>query len=347
MLFHRLLLLLGLAACSAAPPAPPVTSAPAASVATSEPPPERSGWTIMDPRVIRCGIDDRPRNVLGAELPPRPLPALLAEVAAQAPAPLSRPVVQIDMALEPSPQPAQPPLRFTIERDRAMLSGGGALPPQLAAVFESIDPQFDVCSTLAPQDLSEVSLAFDVEFASNGAPLRVLPVGEGEVAPFTRCLQERACQYQTRVPLGQLIRVRVPLRIHRDQPLPPRPLPAAQVRVDVATEMPSNNLAELQLQLRTVLADAARGCGLVPGRAQVRFLMDLVNMQAAPLRRSGRLRRHPSPRTVVEQVRTQLLAGQVPTDVLSCVVEGISGRSLVEVGFSGKRTERMILTWNP
>jgi hypothetical protein len=235
-----------------------------------------------------------------------------------------------------------------IERGPPALSGGGPLPPELASAFRSIDPQYEVCNTLAPQDFRGGPLTLEVELASSGAPLRVLPVGDDEVTPFARCLQERACQYQTRAPLGQLTRVRVPLQVHRDQPPPPPPppQPQVQVRVDAASEGPSANLAELQLQLRTALADAARGCGPVNGRAQVRFLLDLLNMQAATLRIPGRDRRLP-PRTNVEQVRTQLLSGDVSSDVLACIVGSISGRSFPEAGFSGKRTERVLLTWNP
>jgi hypothetical protein len=237
-----------------------------------------------------------------------------------------------------------------IERGPAALSGGGPLPPELASAFRSIDPQYEVCNTLAPQDFPGGPLTLEVELASSGAPLRVLPVGDGEVTPFARCLQERACQYQTRAPLGQLTRVRVPLQVHREQPLPrpPTPQPQPQVRVDAASESPSANLAELQLQLRTALADAARGCGPVSGRAQVRFLLDMTRNEGFRRRPSPRQRvAIPRPFTQVDQVRTQTLSGSVSSEVLACIVDRISGRGFFETGFSGKRTERVLLTWNP
>jgi hypothetical protein len=302
----------------------------------------------MDPRAIRCGIDDRPRNVLGVDLPPQAPQVLLAEVVAGAPAPPRK--RRMDMAPEPIPNPGPPPPRLLIERGPAVLSGGGPLPPELVSAFRTIDPQYEVCNPLAPQDFPGGPLTLEVELASSGAPLRVLPVGDGEVTPFARCLQERACQYQTRASLGQITRVRVPLQVHRDQPLPqpPSPQPPIQVRVDAASESPSANLAELQLQLRTILAEAAQDCGPVSGRAQVRFLLDMTRHEG--------FRRRPSPRqrvvmprafTQVDQVRTQTLSGHVPTDVLACIVGSISGRGFSEAGFSGKRTERVLLTWNP
>jgi hypothetical protein len=49
----------------------------------------------------------------------------------------------------------------------------------------------------------------------------------------------------------------------------------------------------------------------------------------------------------VTQLRTQALSGSVSTDVLSCIVSSVSGRGFNDGSFSGKRTERVLLTWNP
>jgi hypothetical protein len=320
----------------------------------------------MDPRAVRCGIDDRPRNVLGADtrtplldsrsakdtlaLAPdsRGAKKILAEAVAGMPAP-RRPIRPIDMAPEPIPE-GPPPPRLLVERRPISMSNGGPIPTELSTAFASIDPQFEVCNALAPQDFRGGTVTMELELASSGAPLRVLPVGDGDVSPHSRCLMERACQYQTRASLGQLTKVRVPLQVNREQPLPPPPPPPPpmpQVQVDAISESPSGNLAELQLQLRTALANAARGCGPVPGRAQVRFLVDLSQEQR-PRRPSPR-QRMVMPRSFVSvtQLRTQALSGSVSTDVLSCIVSSVSGRGFNDGSFSGKRTERVLLTWNP
>ncbi|MCU0655073.1 MAG: hypothetical protein MUF64_07240 [Polyangiaceae bacterium] len=362
---HALLPLGLLAACAASAPSPPAsTPAPTASVATAEPAPTGgSGWTPVDPRAVRCGVDDRPRNVLGAVFrddagdPSDPI-FLKIEMVAPAPMPpngaIAKPrFVPADMAPEPI-DPGSPPLRIFIERRPVSLSSGAPLPAELSSAFASIDPQFDVCNTLVTQDFQGGNVTMELELASSGAPLRVLPVGDAPVSPHTRCLLERACQYQTRASLGQLTRVQIPLVLTRERPPPPPPPPPPQptVRLDTTSENASSTHAELQLQLRTIVADAARACGGVPGRAQTRFLLDLSQEGSfrpqSPRRPSPRLRvAMPREFFTIQQVRTQQVSGQVPMNTLSCVVAQLSGRGLPGGLFTGKRTERVLVTWNP
>lgn len=353
------LLLGALTACSPAAP-PPSTPAPTASVATSDSP-SGNGWSTMDPRAIRCGIDDRPRNVMGAALvqPAREEHAsrLLAEAPAFPPnagARAPRRIVPTDMMPEPV-DPGPPPPQLIIERLPMGLTNGGPLPAELSTAFSSINPQYEVCNTLAGQDAQGGPVTFELELASSGAPLRVLPVGEHTISPHERCLMERACQYQTHASLSQLTRVRVPLRVNREQPPPPPtpPTPPAQpqVRVDASSEAPSQNLSELQLQLRTLVADAARSCGAVDGRAQVRFILETVTTDGFPRPRPRPMPRQrmvmPTPLTTIQQVKTQNLNGSVNNNQLACIVGILTGQSLRSFGAPKKHVERVMLTWNP
>ena len=242
---------------------------------------------------------------MGAELPLLPADPRaslrLAEMAAPAPPPTAGAFGprRIDIAPEP-PDVGPPPPALLITRSPVSLASGGPLPAELSTAFASIDPQYEICNTLAKPDFQGGPVTMELELASSGAPLRVLPVAEGPVSPHTRCLMERACQYQTRASLGQMTRVRIPLQVTREQPLPPPPpppppQPQPQVRLDAVSENPSSTQAELQLQLRTLVADAARGCGAVPGRAQVRFLLDLTHEES--------FRPRPRPRPHAAQAR--------------------------------------------
>lgn len=387
---HRWSLLLPvlLLACSQAPtPAPatptPVASAPTA-VASSDPPPS-SGWTVMDPRAVRCGIDDRPNNILGANDIPRSEPPLLALRLVEAPAapppgvrarpiPTPSPVpMPIDMA-EPMPDP--PPPRLFVERLTPSLSTGAALPAELSTAFSSINPQYEVCNNLVSNSMTGGPVEFELELASTGAPLRVLPTAPGQPSVYTRCLMERTCQYQTHAALGQLTRVKVPLRVTRDQPRPPPPPPSVQAVVPVDAISEGNSTSEMALQVRSTAAEAARRCGAVPGRARVRFIVDMNSSRAsldlvepshdfdlsAPESASGiqrvkmmpsisarrfppnTPRRPPTPFSSVSQVRTQKLEGEISTGVIGCVVAALTGRS-----FPGRATgsERVLITWNP
>ena len=352
-----------LTACSSAPPAPPPQPPTTTPPADSAPADAGSGWTPVDPRIVRCGIDDRPRNVVSA-LPPREPGALLAEMAAPPPpaagarAPRPMPSPMPVMPRRPPPlvppitpppdavfDPGQPDLRI----DPQPLASRTGTP--VPASLSSVDPHYEICTSLAQESEPLGPVTFDLELASNGAPLRVLPpAGNATPSPLVRCLMERACQLQaTASPPGQKTVLDVPLRLHRGEQAAAQPPPGqvADVRVDVATASPRSDRAELQLQLRSAAALAMRSCGAVPDRARVRLSLDLIEIPS--LRRPRRAR---APMQVrgqrVTGQRTENLEGTVPVAVLGCVVSAVSQRTYPSLGQSTATTaEQMILTWNP
>ncbi len=355
-----LLALAALAACSSAAPTPAPPPSPSASatgpVGSSEP---TSGWTPHDPRIVRCGIDDRPRNVvsrlgdeatlprLKMEMPPPPPPPP-PPVAGARPKPPPGGIVLVDRAapqefFEPPMVSPTPPLR--IEALPLTNPAGGPVP----TLVSSADPHYEICTSLAAPDEVPGSLTFGLELASSGAPLRVLPPsGSATPTPLVRCFMERACQLHASAP-GQKTLLDVPLRVSREQPPPPPP-PAAVVRVDVASENPRADVAELQLQLRSAATSVMQACGPVPGRARVRLSLDLVTPgRGRPgVRRSRNLRimMPPPPETTITGQRTEVLEGTVSSAVLGCVVNGIRQRTFSQL-LAGPRTEKMMLTWNP
>lgn len=341
------------AACSAAsaPPAPSSPPAPPASsplsAASTEPPAATSaaaGWQAVDPRAVRCGIDDTPRSVLGDNLAPgvdgpadesgvfseeRPRRAGLV------------PFLRVDRAF-PEAKPAAPrrpprPLVFFQQMPLRLLDGK-PLPAPLAEAFSMSNPQYEICNNLA-QDLP-IEPVFELELTSTGAALRVSPTSPGQPSPYERCLMERACQLQARgAGLTAPIRVRVPVRASRE-PFAASPATAAgsEVRVDVMTENPSPQGAELQLQIRSAIADSARGCGAVAGRARVRFSVELSGPAG---------RKITGPSTRVAQVRTESLEGAAPGGVLGCIAGALQGRFFTGSLAPGVRAERALVTWNP
>lgn len=183
----------------AGPSSPASTQAPAGASGGPAAAPAGGAWTAFDPRVVRCGVDDRPGNVLGLAVPRRER-ALLADRAF--PPSAGRPAFKPNARLKQPFRPDEPPRALRIQRPTLTL-GGAPLPPALQAAFAAIDPQYEVCASLVDEGQPELQLEFDLELASSGALLRVLPIDQRNPGAFERCVMERSCQYQARVVLGR------------------------------------------------------------------------------------------------------------------------------------------------
>jgi hypothetical protein len=202
-----------LLACSSAPP--PAATPPAASASVAPPTatapgaPSGGTWAAFDPRVVRCGVDDRPANVLGLVVPRDTRPRLADRAFPSAkPRPQGPTTSKIELF-----NPEEAPRLLYILPETPTMAGAPVTPPELAAALAQVNPQYEVCSSLADENMPDVQLRFELELASSGAPLRVLPVDQGPINTLGRCLMERACQYQTHVALGQPRRVTMELRL--------------------------------------------------------------------------------------------------------------------------------------
>ncbi len=328
-------LLLG---CSA-PPGPPPAAPPAPTGAPASAAPSSSAagppsWESVDPRAVRCGVDDRPRNILGAgpgfgaALAPRPERRLLAEAPA-APAK----IMMEDIA------PPLPTLR--VERLPLQLAGGEALPAGLAAALAAVDPEYGACDALMTDPQPPGAMAFTLELASSGAPLRVTPQAAGQPGAYAHCLMERTCQLQTRTAPGQVLAVSVPLRVfHEPPPGTPRPEETVKVTLDGAVR------DELQLQLVAAASEVARLCEAIPGQVSAQLTIELQVRRVAPPPRRRRVTALTSFATVT-QVRMKPLAGVVPPAVQGCVTDTLKQRSFAAGAGSNQRSERLTITWNP
>lgn len=173
-----------LSGCASAPP-PPAPPAPPPPPVVEEPVVVETPQPIeasSDPNVVRCGIDDRPRAILG-RVPAGPAGAARAKVVAEQVAP-------------PMPQPGVTPAprpRVVLKVEPPRASGGHSLAPKVSSALTSSIADFDGCEPFAtPDDESKIDLAMSL--SSGGAPLRVLPPTKAKPSVYVRCLMERACQ---------------------------------------------------------------------------------------------------------------------------------------------------------
>lgn len=314
------------AACAATPPPNPPPPPP--------PPPDGDhGVAVLvpsdDPRLVRCGVDDRPRSVVGSLLPAHPRlaaesRAFLGDRAAPDP-PAGAPMpMKPTIAREPPPQSPpipRPPLLVTIELPRpvpggAMPSGVGALRPDLAACDDLLEAG----------DAGTYGL--EVAIASNGAPTEVRL--STSPSKFVRCAMERACQ--VRAAPGEASRVMLPLVIRAERPIaiphpppPPPPPPRVPLRVVVVRGEPA---------LRDAAERAAGQC--MPRDPSARVRIEIV------FRRKSLGGNRVKPGETLERV-SRVLEGADP-DLVGCTM-----RTLLANGAPSPRERESVVevTWNP
>lgn len=232
------LLVLVAAGCGPAPSPVDPKPGPTQPVATTVP-------VEDDPRIVRCGVDDRPRSVVGAaETPRSPFLGAPPVVASRAPPPLFVPPSEGELVeAPPEPQPT-----ITLTRTAAR-----ALPDRPASGLDALatqNPQYEVCAELVRREDAGLH-EHTVEFGAAGLPLRV--VADATPSRLARCLMERSCQLRAPgrldVRLGvQAARTEPPVKPPVD---PPKPA-ADDVRVTFE--------GETGRSATKVLGDVVRGC---------------------------------------------------------------------------------------
>jgi hypothetical protein len=371
-----LLLLLG---CSAAPGSPAAGPAPAASspapptpVAAASSGPD-TGWSVFDPRAVRCGVDDRPQSVgslspgsQGVELrrQQRPLDGLAPT--ARAPGldrallgdridpfgitPAGRPAPTAAVRRRPMP-PGEfediappPPAPLHITPGTITLSSGGPLPAPLADAFAARPPQYPACSDLfVARD--EGRFQMELTLANTGEPLSVRPTAPGEPSRFQRCLLELSCQLRGRGAPGASgttsLLVPVETSVERAPP-PPSPGQPRGPRVPVTTTLEGARrpgAEALEQAIRDAARDAASDCSAsfpLTTRAQVLFTVTV--QQGAGRRATASL----------AGLTTRAVTGAVPPALLSCTVNALVGRSLPPGGQNLRSASvQALVTWNP
>ena len=323
-----------LAAC-AGEPLEPVTPPP-------PPPPTAPSDTVLvpvpaeDPRVVRCGVDDRPRSVVSElDEPLRRAPVASApavppeerafhgdrmppEAGAAAPKPMPR-----RRPPEEPPLPPRPQLTIVVEPPRPM--DGAALSSSLVSALAASRPRVEACDDLVEVgDVGPHGLA--VTITSSGAPSEVRLVDEPTPSKFVRCAMEQACQL--RGPAGQGVRVLLPVRVERPRPLPPPPPldpspRAVPLRVDVS---PVGKGPETP-GLRGLMESIAGQCLPVPIDQRVRLRLEV--RAATP----GGGRRF--------EVGSTLLQGTQGVDFVGCVVSRLDADRRV------RSPSNIDITWNP
>lgn len=345
-----------LAACAGGPEPTTPTSA-----TTAEPPPPPTVVSQVpemppeDPRVVRCGVDDRPRSVVSTadddlEAPEaqrgrraaRPAPeegALFADRAAPEMKPRMPPQGE---RFEPEGPPIPP--RIFIVREPPRPVSGGSLSAGVAQRLASSDPKYDVCSDLfAEVDLGRHPL--EVSLSSTGAPLDVRSFGAGAPSRFLRCAMERACQ--VRAPAGEPVRVVLGLDVRRNAPPPPPvdpvvpvpPQPIAEIPVDVVLEgARAGDSDRLAVDLRSLFRKSAARCAAGRPMGQHQQVRFIVSLEGGPRNRRVATSR-------VGQIKTQSITPGVPVDLIGCVVNGVAGNAVGAT--AGAASITAVVTWNP
>jgi hypothetical protein len=217
-------------ACGGAEPPPPVPPPPSPlPVATEDErplPPE-------DPRVVRCGIDDRPRK-LGLDSPPRGETRAKPAPPAFEPPPMPTPAASRMMPRQrfqgeaPFEDPAVPMPTPRVEQ-RAPRFEGGPVDPQ--AYLARIDQRVDECGSLmTAADRGPVELT--IALAGTGDPLTVRSSREGTPSPYVHCLMDRGCALRPGASAGGRTMF---LALELDLVAPPPP-PPPRSRIDEEAE---------------------------------------------------------------------------------------------------------------
>jgi hypothetical protein len=164
-----------------------------------------------DPRVVRCGVDDRPRSVTSAldadsgERSAKRAPADVAAPPIPMPFPLQQPVPTASALPVP---PMKPRANIALGDPRA---ASGVLPPEVAAALAKNGAPYLDCDGLA-KETDEGAFELRVSLATGGAALTIAPPPAVEVTPYLRCLVERSCQVRG-AESAPAVDVILPLRI--------------------------------------------------------------------------------------------------------------------------------------
>jgi hypothetical protein len=314
-----------LAACGGEP-LEPVTPPP-----PPPPPPPVTDQVLVpvpaeDARVVRCGVDDRPRSVVSMAPATRQISAeergLLGDRMPEPRGGMAKPM------MPPPTQPPRPPRpELTIVVDPPRPTDGGAMSSSLMSSLSASRPRIEACDDLldvadvGPHDLM-------VTLTSSGAPSEVRVAESRSPSKFVRCAMEQACQL--RGPAGETARVVLPVRIERPRPLPPPPPP-----VEIATRA---------VPVRVDLTPIGKG----PDSPGLRGLVESVAGACVP-----------SPRDQRVKVRFQVRRASAPAagrrfEVASTVAEGPPSMDLIGCFVSRLDAERSVrspvlveVTWNP
>ena len=151
---------------------PPAPSGSAAAATTDPPSASFATESPADPRVVRCGVDDRPKNVLGLlDEPPTAPDARSPFLALGFSTPLEA-VAQKIMMRKPRP-PSTRTVGLALPRSSAFFEGassnGVALegPAKTAAVGK----RFDVSACIGESSLAKGTVVIQLRVASTGAPV--------------------------------------------------------------------------------------------------------------------------------------------------------------------------------
>lgn len=316
-------------ACAPAPaatspaPVPPAEEVPlpSAEPATSDKAP---GWESVDSRAIRCGVDDRPINILktvdiqkeevGVK-PSRAKPAFIP------------------------PEPPETPPALKVERGAARILG--ATQATLDPAFNTVDLGFASCSPISTATRPPKPMTFLVGLASSGAPLWVAPTGEGQPSAYAHCLMERFCQLRAQGASTSPFRVEIPLKFSFDF-RPGDVLPEDYVQVQI--ESPRQEDEELERQLSSLATNAARRCGMVSERLQARYSVVVEQSEHSSSRR-GRVTKVRF--NTVTNASVKLLEGG-NQDLISCVLAAFKGGTFLGAATQGNRhTKQITVTWTP
>ena len=321
-------LALSLGACAAAPPATAPVSPlpPAASTASAEDPRPPSD-EVVDPALVRCGIDDRPRAILGdrddgggdrerAKSPP--------PHARFAPPPQPPGVV-------PSGPPAMPRATATLAPPR--LVGGQSAPPPLSAAFAASPLDLDGCEALATVE-DEGSYELALSLASGGTPLVVKPPPTGKPSAYVRCVMERACQLRgdaSTAPGDVLVGVHVKWNFPKRRGTAKAPEGAQPPRtVFEARDDQNASKHAFYRALRELVRQDARVCGGQLDGTEARITLSLSKAR--------------TPRITATKVEP--LAPGIAPEIEACIVERLTHRALAERPAGFVDTEvALLLTW--
>lgn len=233
-----------LAACAAAPPSPPASPSPPPA-SPDAPPAVVAAEPAVDPTIVRCGVDDRPRSVVSS------LDVARSERAR-------------GLAMKPAFEAPFPP-----QGGRAGTAPvAGPLTPRVSAIVDkeavtfATMPDLDACEGLATA-ADEASLRFPVELSSDGAPRRVRPPAT-TVSPYVRCVQERLCGLAGG-PASQAVSVPVSIKWNYARRRAPRAAPVGAVdapRVTFEHDPPESHARHAYARTLKALAHhAAALCG--------------------------------------------------------------------------------------
>ena len=273
------LCIVALAACK--PPLTPTEPSPSSTpgpggVLVATPAPPRAP---DDPRLVRCGVDDGPRDVLSARLgesggrkAKRAPPS--EEMAPPSLGPPSRPSRR-----PPPPPPSGPATHLSVGTAHDV--AGTALDPAHVLAGRALLGAFETCLPLAGDaDLVEQSL--QITLSGSGDPLWVLPTLPSPPSKLGRCVLEQSCRYRVSSSLGSRT-VWVPVKVFRDPP-PPLPTPRPTVAVSVTMDG-AGDLIDVG---RAVLESAGRACaGQARLLRETRFTVRLAKAGGAEISSSS------------------------------------------------------------